>query len=47
MLKADYTPRLTPRDEVVVTQLVPAEHSLRRLKAAVDCTPWRARVADC
>lgn len=47
MLKADYTPVLTPLDEVVFTQLVPADHYLRRLKAAVDFTPLRALVADC
>lgn len=47
MLKADYTPMLTPLDEVVFTQLVPADHYLRRLKAAVDFTPLRALVADC
>lgn len=47
MLKADYTPVLTPLDEVVFTQLVPADDYLRRLKAAVDFTPLRALVADC
>lgn len=47
MLKADYTPVLTPLDEVVFTQLVPADHYLRRLKAVVDFTPLRALVADC
>lgn len=47
MLKADYTPVLTPLDEVVFTQLVPADHYLRRLKASVDFTPLRALVADC
>jgi transposase len=47
MLKADYTPVLTPLDEVVFTQLVPPDHYLRRLKASVDFTPFRALVADC
>lgn len=47
MLKADYTPVLTPLDEVIFTQLVPADHYLRRLKAVVDFTPLRALVADC
>lgn len=47
MLKADYTPVLTPLDDVIFTQLVPADHYLRRLKAAVDFTPLRALVADC
>lgn len=47
MLKADYTPVLTPLDEVVFTQLVPADHYLRRLKAAVDFPRFRPLVADC
>jgi transposase len=47
MLKADYTPVLTPLEEVVFTQLVPADHYLRRLKAVVDFTAFRALVADC
>jgi transposase len=47
MLKADYTPVLTPLDEVIFTQLVPADHYLRRLKAVVDFTPLRALVAAC
>lgn len=47
MLKADYTPVLTPLDEVVFTQLVPPDHYLRRLKAAVDFPAFRALVADC
>jgi transposase len=47
MLKADYRPVLTPLDEVVFTQLVPADHYLRRLKAAIDFAPLRPLVADC
>ena len=47
MLKADYTPVLTPLDEVVFTQLVPADHYLRRLKVTVDFTSLRTLVADC
>jgi transposase len=47
MLKADYTPRLTPLDEVVFAQLVLPEHYLRRLKATVDFRPLRALVTDC
>ena len=47
MLKADYTPLLTPLDELVFTQLVPADHYLRRLKAAVDFARLRPLLADC
>ncbi len=47
MLKAAYTPVLMPLDEIVFTQLVPADHYLRRLKTAVDFPALRALVADC
>lgn len=47
MLKADYTPQLTPLDELVFTQLVPADHYLRRLKAAVDFARLRSLLVDC
>jgi len=32
---------------VVFEKLIPADHYLRRLKAAIDCEPCRALVADC
>jgi transposase len=47
MLKADYTPNLTPLDQVIFAQLVPPEHYLRRLKAVVDFNQLRPLVADC
>ena len=47
MLKPRYEAHLTPLDEALFTQLVPAEHYLRRLKAVIDFTPCRALVADC
>jgi transposase len=34
-------------DEVIFAKLIPADHYLRRLKAALDCEPLRALVADC
>jgi transposase len=34
-------------DEVIFAKLIPADHYLRRLKAAIDCEPLRALVADC
>ena len=45
MLKADYTPVLTPLDQVIFDQLVPAGHYLRRLKAAVDFEQLRPLLA--
>jgi transposase len=47
MLKADYSPELTPLDHQVFSQLVPEGHYLRRLKAAVDFSQLRPLLADC
>jgi transposase len=47
MLRADYYLEPTDLDEVIFAKLVPADHYLRRLKAAIDFEPLRALVADC
>jgi transposase len=47
MLKADYYMAPTDLDQVIVEKLVPADHYLRRLKAAIDFEPLRTLVADC
>ena len=47
MLKAEYVVTPTERDLVVFEKLIPADHYLRRLKAAIDFEPCRALVADC
>jgi len=47
MLKSHYEVELTPFDLLVFETFVPADHYLRRLKAAIDFTPLRALVADC
>ena len=47
MLKADYYSAPTDLDLVVFEKLIPADHYLRRLKAAIDFEPFRALVADC
>jgi transposase len=47
MLKNDYTPELKPLDHQIFSQLVPEDHYLRRLKAAVDFTQLRPLLADC
>src|SRR2546428_13681014 len=47
MLKAEYVVTLTEMDLVVFEKLIPADHYLRRLKAAIDFEPCRALVADC
>jgi hypothetical protein len=47
MLKAEYAVAPTELDLVVFEKLIPAAHYLRRLKAAIDFEPCRARVADC
>jgi transposase len=46
MLKSNYDVELTPFDLQVFETFVPADHYLRRLKAAIDFTPLRALVAD-
>jgi hypothetical protein len=40
--KADYKPELTPLDHQVFSQLVPEDHYLRRLKAAIDFSKLRS-----
>ena len=47
MLKADYYVAPTELDQVIFEKLIPADHYLRRLKAAIDFEPLRALVADC
>jgi transposase len=47
MLKAEYYSAPTDIDLLVFAKLIPADHYLRRLKAALDFEPFRALVADC
>jgi transposase len=47
MLKADYYSVPSEVDVVVFEKLIPADHYLRRLKAAIDFEPLRALVAEC
>jgi Transposase DDE domain/Transposase domain (DUF772) len=47
MLKADYASAPTELDLVVFEKLIPPDHYLRRLKAAINFAPFRALVADC
>jgi len=47
MLKAEYYTAPTDIDLVVFDKLIPQDHYLRRLKAAIDFEPLRALVADC
>ena len=47
MLKSNYDVELTSFDLLVFETFVPADHYLRRLKAAIDFIPLRALVADC
>jgi transposase len=47
MLKAAYYRAPTDIDLLVFDKLIPADHYLRRLKAAIDFEPCRALVADC
>ena len=47
MLRAEYYLEPTDLDEVIFAKLIPADHYLRRLKAAIDFEPVRALVADC
>lgn len=47
MLRAEYVVRPTEMDLMVFEKLIPADHYLRRLKAAIDFESCRALVADC
>jgi transposase len=47
MLKENYDIALSPLDLLIFEKAVPADHYLRRLKAAIDFTPCRAQVAEC
>lgn len=47
MLKADYSSAPTELDVMVYEKLIPADHYLRRLKAAVNFEPCRALVTEC
>src|SRR5437899_1062535 len=47
MLKADYYIAPTDLDLLIFEKLLPADHYLRRLKAAINFAPVRALVADC
>ena len=47
MLKADYYLEPTDLEQVIFAKLIPIDHSLRQLKAAIDFEPLRALVADC
>src|SRR5689334_8846464 len=47
MLKAEYVVMPTEMDLIVFEKLIPADHYLRRLKAAIDFEPCRALVTDC
>jgi transposase len=47
MLKADYYIAPTDLDRLIFERLIPADHYLRRLKAAITFEPLRALVADC
>jgi hypothetical protein len=47
MLKADYYIAPSDLDQTIFAKLLPADHYLRRLKAAIDFEPLRALVADC
>src|SRR5262252_9468480 len=47
MLKADYDIAPTDLDHMIFAKLLPADHYLRRLKAALDFEPLRMLVADC
>jgi transposase len=47
MLKTDYYVAPTDLDLLIFEKLIPADHYLRRLKAAINFEPVRALVADC
>jgi transposase len=47
MLKENYDFTPSPLDLLVFEKVVPADHYLRQLKAAIDFTPCRKQVAEC
>ena len=47
MLKAEYYSAPSELDVTIFEKLIPAEHYLRKLKAAIDFEPLRALVAEC
>ncbi|MGH9752442.1 MAG: hypothetical protein ACREA2_06615 [Blastocatellia bacterium] len=47
MLKENYDFTPTPLDLIIFEKLVPPDHYLRQLKAAINFTPMRALVAQC
>jgi transposase len=47
MLKADYYSAPSELDVMIFEKLIPANHYLRRLKAAIDFEPLRGLVAEC
>lgn len=47
MLKNNYDVELSPFDLLIFDTLVPQDHYLRQLKAAIDFSTLRALVADC
>ena len=47
MLKAEYYQEPSELDEGIFAKLLPVDHYLRQLKAAIDFEPLRALVADC
>jgi transposase len=47
MLKAEYYSAPSELDVMIFEKLIPAEHYLRKLKAAIDFEPVRALVAEC
>src|SRR5215468_4652736 len=47
MLRAEYYLEPTELDVMIFEKLIPAEHYLRKLKAAIDFEPLRALGADC
>src|SRR5215831_10318775 len=47
MLKAEYYSAPSELDVMIFEKLIPAEHYLRKLKAAIDFEPLRALMAEC
>ena len=47
MLKMSYYTEPSELDQLIFTKLVPAEHYLRKVKAAIDFESMRVLVADC